>query len=139
MAAMGQLKNTQGADKRKWTFGDLKRQGEDGTGHFKDSDISDLLTKATDAVAGSFRARGSPACMRSVSQSLQEPHTKFVTCLIGSSTSSGSRWRATTGMRQVERLLRTGRRLPALEFPSALSTSSASSSRSRCVCRYHAT
>ncbi|KAK4706087.1 linoleate 10R-lipoxygenase, partial [Phenoliferia sp. Uapishka_3] len=64
VSAMTQLGRAQGTDVRRWTFGELKRQGPDGYGPFRDSDISDLLTKATESVAGAFRGGGTPACMR---------------------------------------------------------------------------
>ncbi|KAL8280766.1 hypothetical protein RQP46_006770 [Phenoliferia psychrophenolica] len=64
VVGLRKLGEAQGVDPRRWTFGDLKRQGEDGCGHFRDSDLCNLLTNATDAIAGSFRGRGTPACMR---------------------------------------------------------------------------
>lgn len=64
--ALTLLGRAQGADPHKWTFGGLKRQGPDGTGPFRDEDISDLITKATEAVAGEFKGRGSPGVMRCV-------------------------------------------------------------------------
>ncbi|KAL8280760.1 hypothetical protein RQP46_006764 [Phenoliferia psychrophenolica] len=64
ITALTKLAIAQGQDPKKWTFGGLKRQGPDGTGPFEDSAIAELFTKATESVAGAFKARGSPACMR---------------------------------------------------------------------------
>jgi linoleate 10R-lipoxygenase len=38
-------------DPRRWTFGDLKRQGD---GSFRDSDLVELLQLASENVAGSY-------------------------------------------------------------------------------------
>ncbi|GAA6058664.1 hypothetical protein JCM10212_004075 [Sporobolomyces blumeae] len=58
------LSREMGEDVKKWTFGGLKRQGEDGTGRFLDEDLVRVLTEATEEVAGAFKARGVPDAMR---------------------------------------------------------------------------
>ncbi|EPS97159.1 hypothetical protein FOMPIDRAFT_95975 [Fomitopsis schrenkii] len=50
-------------DPRKRTFGNIKRQA-DGT--FSDDDLANLLHDSTEKVAGAYRARGTPACLRVV-------------------------------------------------------------------------
>ncbi|GAA6043896.1 hypothetical protein JCM8097_004294 [Rhodosporidiobolus ruineniae] len=53
-----------GDDPLKWTFGGIKRTGKDGAGPFADKDLVELITQATDTVAGAFKARGVPEVMR---------------------------------------------------------------------------
>ncbi|KAK4702162.1 linoleate 10R-lipoxygenase, partial [Phenoliferia sp. Uapishka_3] len=62
MTAAGKLKSSQGTDRRTWGLGELKRDAT--TGLFADDDLCTLLANATEAPAGAFKARGSPACMR---------------------------------------------------------------------------
>ena len=72
ITAMTKLAIQQGPDPHKWTFGTLKRQGLDGTGPFLDAEICELITKGTEAVAGAFKGRGSPACMRQLSRRVSD-------------------------------------------------------------------
>ncbi|BGP16827.1 hypothetical protein JCM10213_004674 [Rhodosporidiobolus nylandii] len=58
------LSEEMGDDPQKWTFGGLRRTGEDGKGPFADKDIVRVFTEATDQVAGAFKARGVPAVMK---------------------------------------------------------------------------
>ncbi|KAK4699084.1 hypothetical protein P7C70_g7182, partial [Phenoliferia sp. Uapishka_3] len=58
------LQDKAGPDLQKWTFGGISRTGKEGKGYFRDSDLANILANATDAVAGAFKGRGSPACMR---------------------------------------------------------------------------
>lgn len=50
-------------DPSKWEFEGLKRQSD---GSFIDKDLVDLLTTATDTVAGAFGARNTPAALKAI-------------------------------------------------------------------------
>ncbi|KAI0732597.1 heme peroxidase [Fomitopsis betulina] len=59
--AVKEVFTTSDPDPRKRTFSSLKRQ-DDGT--FNDDDLANLLHDSTEKVAGAYRARGTPACLR---------------------------------------------------------------------------
>jgi len=60
---LGKWMAIQPQDPAEWSVGKLKRQAD---GSFADSDLVDLLTTATDNVAGAFGARNTPAIMRAI-------------------------------------------------------------------------
>lgn len=76
--ALRELHKEIGPDNKTWTIDGLVRGP---TGLFKDSDLVGILTSATDDVAGAFKARGAPACMRIIDMmGIRQARSEWSTC-----------------------------------------------------------
>lgn len=61
MTALSELAKTQGKDPKTWTIPGIERTH---SGRFNDRDLANILSDATEEVAGAFGAHGSPPVMR---------------------------------------------------------------------------
>ncbi|KZT00985.1 heme peroxidase [Laetiporus sulphureus 93-53] len=76
-AARELFTSTHEPEPRKRTFSGLKRQQD---GSFSDDDIAKLLHDGTEKVAGAYRARGTPACLRVIEMVCIEQARKWGVC-----------------------------------------------------------